>query len=246
MPAHRTRRLRIHHLLFALALLATAAAIAQTPHTHQHAFSDPEHWARYFDDPQRDAWQKPHEVITALALPSNAKIADIGAGTGYFSVRLAHMVANGRVYAIDVEPDMVKYLAQRAQREGLPNVRAILATPSDAHLPEKVDRALLVDTYHHIGEREAYFRRLRKDLLPGAEITIIDFKRDSPIGPPVDERLARDQVTAEMGRAGYRLVRSPDFLPTPRQRPFDTINSDSDLHRSQEVHHRDRARLIVV
>jgi ubiquinone/menaquinone biosynthesis C-methylase UbiE len=206
-------RRTIHHLLFALALLAIAAAIAQTPHTHQHGFSDAEQWARYFDDPQRDAWQKPHEVITALALPSNAKIADIGAGTGYFTVRLAHMAANGRVYAVDIEPDMVKYLTQRAQHEGLPNIRAILATPSDARLPEKVDRALLVDTYHHIAEREAYFRRLQKDLLPGAEVTIIDFKRDSPIGPPVNERLAQDQVAAEMGRAGYRLVRSRDFLP---------------------------------
>ena len=80
---------------------------AQTPHTHQHSFGDADKWAKVFDDPERDAWQKPHEVIQALALKPDAVVADIGAGTGYFSVRLAHMVPQGRVYGVDTEPDMV-------------------------------------------------------------------------------------------------------------------------------------------
>jgi cyclopropane fatty-acyl-phospholipid synthase-like methyltransferase len=200
-------------LILAWLALAPFAVLAQAPHTHQHSFGNAQQWAHYFDDPARDAWQKPHEVIQALALAPDGRIADIGAGTGYFTVRLAHMTPKGRVYAVDVEPDMVQYVAERARREKLSNVQAVQATPSDARLPEKVDRVLLVDTYHHIDGREAYFRKLRKSLRPGGEVAIIDFTRDSTMGPPSEVRIRKEQVSAEMRRAGYRLVRSPDFLP---------------------------------
>ena len=203
---------KLRALLLVTVLLAATAMIAQTPHTHEHSFSGAEQWAHYFDDPARDAWQKPHEVIGALALRADAKVADIGAGTGYFTVRLAHMTPRGRVYAVDIEPDMVKYVTQRAEREHLANVRALLATPSDPRLPEKVDRVLIVDTYHHIGEREAYFRNLRRYLRPGAEVAIIDFTPQSPMGPPPSERIGREQVEREMQQAGYRLVRAPELL----------------------------------
>ncbi|HSJ96075.1 MAG TPA: class I SAM-dependent methyltransferase, partial [Myxococcota bacterium] len=112
------RRCRTWALALALgagaALLAGAAA-AQSPHTHQHRFSDAERWARVFDDPERDAWQKPHEVIQALELAPDAVVAVIGSGTGNFAVRLENMLPRGRVYGVDVEPDMVRYLAQRAR-----------------------------------------------------------------------------------------------------------------------------------
>ena len=127
--------------------------LAQTPHTHQHSFSGADGWAKVFDDPERDRWQKPHEVIMALKLASNSVVADIGAGTGYFSARLAHMTPGGRVYAVDLEPDMVKYLGERAKRDGLKNLVAVQAKPDSPALPDKVDRILLVDTYHHISER---------------------------------------------------------------------------------------------
>ena len=200
-------------LILAWLALAPFAVLAQAPHTHQHSFGNAQQWAHYFDDPARDAWQKPHEVIQALALAPDGRIADIGAGTGYFTVRLAHMTPKGRVYAVDVEPDMVQYVAERARREKLSNVQAVQATPSDTRLPEKVDRVLLVDTYHHIDGREAYFRKLRKSLRPGGEVAIIDFTRDSTMGPPSEVRIPKEQVSAEMRRAGYRLVRSPDLLP---------------------------------
>jgi cyclopropane fatty-acyl-phospholipid synthase-like methyltransferase len=193
--------------------LAPAAAVAQAPHTHQHGFGNAEQWTRYFDDPARDAWQKPHQVIQALQLGASARIADIGAGTGYFTVRLAHMAPDGVVYAVDLEPDMVKYVADRAKREQLANVRAVQATPSDPRLPGKVDRVLVVDTYHHIDRREDYFRRLRDALRPGGEVAIIDFTAESPIGPPREARIPKEQVVLEMRKAGFRLARSPDFLP---------------------------------
>src|SRR5688572_10578338 len=97
-----------------LAGLLAGPADAQAPHTHQHGFGDAEKWEKVFDDPERDSWQKPHEVIQALALKPDAVVADIGAGTGYFSVRFARMLPNGRVYGVDTEPGMVKHLAERA------------------------------------------------------------------------------------------------------------------------------------
>ena len=102
------------------ASLAAATAAAQAPHTHQHRFSDAEKWSKVFDDPERDAWQKPHEVIQALALKPDAIVADIGSGTGYFTVRFAHMTPQGRVYGVDTEAAMVKHLAERANRQGRP------------------------------------------------------------------------------------------------------------------------------
>src|SRR5262247_1393170 len=171
-----------------------AAAFAQTSHTREHAFSDAERWSKIFDDPARDAWQKPREVIAALALAPDAAVADIGSGTGYFAVRLARAAPKGRVYGVDTEPSMVKYLDERARHEGLANLVSIAGRPGDANLPGKVDLVLLVDVYHHIGERESYFGRLRGSLNPGARIAIIDFRLDSPSGPPPRERLTSAQV----------------------------------------------------
>ena len=193
--------------------LAAGTAAAQSPHTHDHSFADPERWAKVFDDPKRDAWQKPHEVIRALALKPDAVIADIGSGTGYFAARFAHMVPKGRVYGVDTEPDMVKHLAERAKREGLGNLIALRAAPGDPRLPEKADLIILVDVFHHVEDRERYFSRLRDSLKPGGRVAIIDFRMDSPEGPPATARIAPEQVTAEFKRAGYALDREHGFLP---------------------------------
>jgi cyclopropane fatty-acyl-phospholipid synthase-like methyltransferase len=208
---------KMHSLLrimfSAFSLLGIATALAQTPHTHQHSFSGADSWAKVFDDPERDRWQKPHEVIMALKLAPNARVADIGAGTGYFATRLAHMTPDGRVYAVDLEPDMVKYLGERAQREGLKNLMAVQAKVDNPALPEKVDRVLLVDTYHHIGDRIAYFKRLRESLRTGGQVAIIDFTAESPIGPPQSDRLSARKVAEEMTIAGYAQVAQHGFLP---------------------------------
>jgi cyclopropane fatty-acyl-phospholipid synthase-like methyltransferase len=200
-------------LITVLWALLPAAALAQAPHTHQHSFGDAQKWSQVFDDPKRDAWQKPHEVIQALTLKPDAVIADLGAGTGYFSVRFAHMVPQGRVYGVDTEPDMVKHLAERAQREGLKNLRAVAAKADDPRLPEKVDLVVLVDVYHHVENRERYFAKLREALRPGGRLAIIDFRMDSPVGPPVQARMAPEQVKAELQRAGYSLQQEHGFLP---------------------------------
>ena len=196
-----------------LAFLPAWPAAAQAPHTHDHGFGDARKWAQVFDDPKRDAWQKPHEVIRALALKPDAVIADIGSGTGYFAARFAHMVPQGRVYGVDTEPDMVKYLSERATREGLKNITAVQATPGDPRLPEKADLVVLVDVYHHVGNREQYFRRLQSLLKPGGRVAVIDFRMDSPVGPPRSARIEPGRVKAEMEKAGYALAQEHSFLP---------------------------------
>jgi len=209
----RTSLFATFFIALSYALLSAAPVAAQSHQTHQHSFGGAEQWAQEFDDPKRDAWQKPHEVIQALALKPDAVIADIGSGTGYFSVRLAHMVPKGRVYGVDIEPDMVRYLAERAKRDGLKNLIAVTGAPGDPLLPEKVDLILMVDTFHHIEDRDRYFRTLHDSLKPGGRIAIIDFRMDSPAGPPKSARSTPDGVKAELNRAGYRLVQEHAFLP---------------------------------
>ena len=200
-------------LLFLSILFVVAEVAAQAPHTHQHSFGDAEKWSHVFDDPERDAWQKPHQVIQALGLKSDAVIADIGAGTGYFAARLANMLPKGTVYAVDVEPDMVRYLGERAKREKLANLKPVTGRANDAALPAPVDLALFVDVYHHIEDRERYFRALAGSLKPGGRIAVIDFRMDSPSGPPKSARVAPERVKAELASAGYALAEEHGFLP---------------------------------
>jgi predicted methyltransferase len=203
---------RFSCLMVAIGALCTPA-YAQSPDHANHSFGGAEHWAKVFDDPERDQWQKPHEVIAALKLAPDAAVADIGAGTGYFAVRFAHMLPQGRVYGVDIEPDMVKYLGERAKKENLANLTAVAAAPDDARLPAPVDLVLLVDVYHHIDQRADYFRKLRASLKPGGRIAIIDFRMDAPSGPPKNARIAPDRVKAEMKSAGYVLGAEHAFLP---------------------------------
>ena len=196
-----------------LACLCMRSSMAQAPATHQHGFAGAQHWAQYFDDPKRDEWQKPHAVIQALELKSDAVIADIGSGTGYFTVRLAHFVPQGRVYGVDTEPDMVRYLADRAKREGLKNVTSLAGKAASPGLPVKVDMILMVDVYHHISNRGQYLGALKQSLKPGGRIAIIDFNEAAPMGPPLAERISADKVKAEMRQAGYALATEQGFLP---------------------------------
>lgn len=212
---------------FAMAMLfGGLTVVAQPPQQHQghgqppqggsmghmdHKFDDPERYAKSFDDPARDAWQMPDRVIQSLALAPGSLVADVGAGTGYFSMRLAKTA--GKVFAVDIEPTMVEHVKKRVAAGKVTNVVGVLAGADRTNLPEPVDVVLIVDTYHHIPNRVAYFSDLKKLLKPGGRVAIVDFKKDSPEGPPPEFRFTADQITGEIGNAGYTLVKSHDFLP---------------------------------
>jgi ubiquinone/menaquinone biosynthesis C-methylase UbiE len=200
-------------LLVASVVVGQAAEHGQSHADHMQKHFDAEESATRFEDPARNAWQLPDQVIAALNLKSGQSVADIGAGTGYFTVRLAKSKASPKVYAADIEPSMVAYLRERAANEDLANVIVVQASPDGPNLPEPVDLILIVNTYHHIGGREAYFRKLATSLKAGGQVAIIDFKPDSPVGPPKEFRFPPEQFQSEMGKAGYKLTARHRFLP---------------------------------
>jgi len=201
--------------------VAPSASAAHSPPGHHgqgfhHGFHDADSWAKVFDDPERDKWQKPEAVIDVLGLGPSSKVADVGAGTGYFAMRIAKRVPEGRVYAVDVEPDMVRYLGERATREQLPQVTAVLATGDDAKLPEPVDVVLIVDTLHHIDNRPAYLAKLRDKLKDGGRLFVVDFTLESPMGPPKAHRLAPEAVVKDAEQAGLHAA-APVAIELPNQ-----------------------------
>lgn len=185
--------------------------------TMQHRFDDPEKWAKVFDDPERDAWQKPADLVGALQIAPGATVADIGAGTGYFNPHLAKAVGpDGTVLAVDIEQSLVDHMAERAKKESTPQVKPQLGAMDDPKLPtDAVDLVLLVDTYHHIGDRIAYFGKVKEAMKDGGRLAIVDFKKDAdiPVGPPPSHRLAEDKVQAELEKAGWTAKGSLDVLP---------------------------------
>ena len=203
-------------ILLVTLILARAASAASDDATTHHPFDDIEHWKAVFDDPARDEWQKPAELVKALAIRPGMAVADLGAGTGYFSRRLSAAVGpGGTVFAVEPEPKLLAYLRERAEREKTANVVPVLASLDDPRLPPRaVDLVLVVDTFHHIDGRIAYFRALQRALRPGGRVAVVDWhKRPLPVGPEPAHKLAREQVVDEMRAAGYALVAEPDVLP---------------------------------
>jgi ubiquinone/menaquinone biosynthesis C-methylase UbiE len=177
-----------------------------------------ERFSALFDDPARDAWQRPEEVVRLLSLAPGDSVADLGAGTGYFLPYLSRAVGpSGSVWALDVESAMVEHVRQRARAEGLDNVRALRVAPDDPGLPEaSLARILIVDTWHHIDDRVAYATRLARALRPGGEIWVVDFTLESDIGPPPAHRLSAEQVRSELEGAGLRTSIA-EGQPLPKQ-----------------------------
>jgi predicted methyltransferase len=212
--------MRVALWLPSLLLLAAAAQAAPpTPSdraTATHSFADVKQWSKVFDDPKRDTWQKPRELVAALALPAGATVADLGAGTGYFEPYLAAAVGpTGSVLAVETEPTLVAHLRQRAEQQQLASVTPLLASFDNPRLPAaSLDLLLIVDTYHHLDHRRRYLPQLARALRPGGRIAIVDWKPGKlPEGPAPDHKLPPEQVIAEMQAAGYTLVAQPDVLP---------------------------------
>lgn len=197
-------------------ILLTGCANQQEYHSTatQQRFDDIDVWVKRFEDPERDKWQKPVEVVKAMNLRPGDVVADIGAGTGYFTRHIAVAVGpSGKALGLDIEPGMVKYMAEDARKLNLKNYEARVVKTDDPGLaPHSVDVIFLCDTYHHIENRVQYFRNVSASLKPGGRVVVVDFIKDTDFGPPREHKMAQEVVLEEMKKAGYRLIKSHDLL----------------------------------
>lgn len=179
----------------------------------QHARLFPPEDLGLLEGPDRDAWQRPDQVMDVLQIGEGSVVADLGAGGGWFTVRLSRRVGpNGRVYAEDIQPEMIAAIERRVQREGLRNVKPVMGTAVDPRIPEAVDAVLIVDTYHEMEQPVELLRNLAGTLKPNAVIGIINFKKDGGgPGPAMDERVEPAKVIADAKAAGLELKRRDDL-----------------------------------
>ena len=205
-------------LTFAVGLGQAWAAAGQHGHQPDRTPNIMEYIDR-LDRPERDQYQKPAQVMEALALKPGMSIADIGSGSGYFTSRFAEAVSHsGKVYAVDVEPKALDYIKEGLARTGSrSSVEFVLARPDDPTLPDaSIDLIFICNTFHHLDNRPQYFRNLRSVLKPRGRIAIIDYfhdERSGDLGFPKDHLVAREAVLSQMSEAGYRLISEHDFLP---------------------------------
>jgi ubiquinone/menaquinone biosynthesis C-methylase UbiE len=200
--------------MFLASIAGAAGAGAQEASRHGRPF--PPEDLGLLEGPDRDAWQKPDQIMDALGIADGAVVADVGAGGGWFTVRLARRVGpNGLVYAEDVQRQMVDAIERRVRREGLGNVRTIIGLDEDPRLPAgTIDAVLMVDAYHEVKDRVELMRNIARALRPGGRLGIVDFRKDGwGPGPPMDERIVADTVVADARLAGLTLVSKEDFLP---------------------------------
>lgn len=191
-----------------LAFLVCFAAAAQTAHQEHHPPQSAREYADHLEVEERAKWQEPERVVKALALGPGEIIADIGAGTGYFTRRFAPHV--NKVLAVDIEEEMLN----RAAKSSPDNVETVLGAHDDPKLPAaSVDTVFICNVLHHVQGREEYYEKLASALKPGGRIVIIDFyKSELPVGPPPSMKLTKEEVMAELAEAGFRVDKEHSFL----------------------------------
>ncbi len=180
-------------------------------------------WARGYTDllerSSREEVQKSPEILKTLAFRPGERVADIGAGTGYFTFPVAQSVGpTGRVFALDIAPEMLEYLDLRVKARNVENITLRKVTSDDPQLaPSSVDTILMIDTIHYVKDRAAYARKLVPALAPGGRLVIIDYipkpMSERPWGPPPEQQFSREQLDKEMAAAGFTVSAAYDFLP---------------------------------
>lgn len=199
-------------ITLAAALLIVAVGSIDAQEARDRRLFPPEELG-VLEGPDRDAWQKPELVMDALRIGEGSVVADLGAGGGWFTVRLARRVGpNGLVYAQDVQPQMLEAIRRRVAREGLENVRRIHGERTDPKLPPaSVDAVLIVDAYYEFTDPVALLRKVKRALKPGGRIGIINFSQEGG-GPGPEERIPEGRVIDQARQAGLKLISREDFL----------------------------------
>jgi ubiquinone/menaquinone biosynthesis C-methylase UbiE len=206
------------HARLSAAVLAIAVALAAAPAAQQQQHTRlfrPENLG-LLEPPDRDVWQRPDRIMDELRIAEGSAVADLGAGSGWFTIRLAGRVGpNGRVYAEDIQQQMLSAIQLRVAREGLRNVRPILGTASDPRLPQKaLDAVLIVAAYYEMEDPVLLLRNVASSLKPGGMVGIVDSTKEGyGPGPPMEERVDPEHVIRDAESAGLRLYSQPDILP---------------------------------
>ena len=165
------------------------------------------------NDASRDIWQKPQGVVEKLSIVRGSRVADLGAGGGYFTWHLAKAVGTrGTVYAVDIEERAINMIFNEMVARRTPNVRPVRAEPHDPRLPEPVDLVFSCDTYHYINDRVAYFRSLASSLRPGGRVAILESHPRRFVPRLFSHRVEKEEVRREMEDAGYLLIDDYDFI----------------------------------
>lgn len=166
------------------------------------------------EDTGRDAWQKPEEILDALNIKKGQTIADIGAGSGYLTVKLSERIDTTRtIYAVDIQQEMLDYISKRLVEKGIKNVTLVLGTMDDPKLPpNSLDIAILLSTYHEIAQPIDFMKKIKLALKPKGKLAILEFSDESPIGPPIQVRLPEDLVIDELKQAGFTLSQRHTFI----------------------------------
>jgi len=191
-----------------------ATAVAQTRPRHGKLFAPQD--LGLLEGPDRDLWQLPDQIMDTLGVAEGSSVADIGAGGGWFTIRLARRVGtNGIVYAEDIQRQMLEATGRRVAREGLRNVRTVLGSSEDPRLPAgALDAVLIVDTYHELENPDALLRNIAKSLKPQGRVGVVDYKRDGlGPGPALEDRVDAELIVRDAEGAGLKLLRRETFLP---------------------------------
>ncbi len=204
----------------ALALAAVLAAsiaprvAAQQPERQGSREFHPEDLGQ-LAPPDRDEWQQPDRIMDALGIYDGNRVADVGAGSGWFTIRLARRVGpNGRVYAEDINPLMLESIKNAAEREGLENVQTELGTQLDPHLPSGLNAVLMVDIYLFLKDPVSILRNIAKSLAPNGRLGIVDYNKDGAGGPGPDlaDRIDPEVIVRDAASAGLELRSHERFL----------------------------------
>jgi len=175
--------------------------------------SSPERRAQHFNDYAGDADSQPEEVMGRLGIAPGMRIADIGAGGGYFTLRMARAAGHtGKVFAVDIDAGLLSVIEHASSKAGLDNVQTVLASEDDSRLPEAVDLVFMRDTFHHLREPTAYFRKLATRLRPGARVAIIDYRPKGLWASLFGHHASQSVIERDLVSAGYAIDRSYDFL----------------------------------
>jgi ubiquinone/menaquinone biosynthesis C-methylase UbiE len=197
----------------ALAVASVPPAVSQQRDTHTRLF--PPEQLGLLEAAGRDEWQEPQRVMDSLGIADGARVADIGAGGGWFTIRLAHRVGpNGVVYAEDIQPEMIESIRRRVVREGLTNVEPKLGTATDPQLPGGLNAVLMVDTYPQIPQPVVLLQRIKASLAPNGRLGIVDFKTDGAggPGPDLEDRVSPETIKQQAAAAGLKLLSHETYL----------------------------------